>query len=123
MAKPELGIILQAQIEGIRTRKDHTYSITIGTQELAPEIGARLFALNNNLANVYISPNAIQSDLMREIDLASVDVVDLQKTPSKRMKAILYLLWKQNPEGYEDANLYYQNKMENFITHLKSKLD
>lgn len=117
------GVILQAQIEGVRTRKDHTYSITIGTQELAPEIGARLFSMNNSLSNVYISPNAIQSDLLKEIDLASTDIIDLQKTPSKRMKAVLYLLWKQNPEGYDDANLYYQNKMEAMLTHLKSKLE
>lgn len=116
------GLVLQAQIEGVRTRKDHTYSITLGTQELSPEQGARLFALNNNIANVYISPNTIQTDLMKEIDLASVDMVDSQKTPSKRMKAVLYLLWKNNNEGYDDSALYYQNKMEHLINQLKTRL-
>lgn len=123
MPKTELGIVLLAQIEGVRTRKDHTYAITVGTQELAPETGVRLFALNNSVANVYISPSPIQTDIMREIDLASADIVDMQKTPSKRMKAVLYLLWKQNPEGYDDSNLYYQNKMEVLISKLKSKLE
>jgi len=116
------GIVFQAQVEGVRTRKDHTYAITLGTQELSPEQGARLFALNNNIANVYISPNTIQTDLMKEIDLASVDMVDSQKTPSKRMKAVLYLLWKDNNEGYEDSNMYYNHKMEGFINSLKDRL-
>ena len=116
------GIVFQAQVEGVRTRKDHTYAITLGTQELSPELGARLFALNNNIANVYVSPNTIQTDLMKEIDLASVDMVDMQKTPSKRMKAVLYLRWKQNNEGYEDSNLYYQHKMEQLINEQKEYL-
>jgi len=122
MPQKEKGIVMQAIIEGVRTRKDRTLSVTLGTQELTPEFAARLFAVNNNIANVYISPNAIQTDLMKEIDLAGIDMVDIQKTPSKRLKAVMYLLWKQDPEGYDDPNLYYQFQMEKIIKHFKKGL-
>src|SRR6185369_4084215 len=122
MPQKEKGIVMQAIIEGVRTRKDRTLSVTLGTQELTPEFAARLFAVNNNIANVYISPNAIQTDLMKEIDLAGIDMVDIQKTPSKRLKAVMYLLWKQDPEGYDDPNLYNQFQMEKIIKHFKKGL-
>lgn len=116
-------MLLQIQIESVSTRKDKTYKLTLGTQELSPKDAAELFSLNNSLAYCYISPKRIESDIMNEIDNASVDILDTIKSPSKRLKSVLYLIWHENNEGYEDFELFYRNKMEKVIEHFKTKLD
>ena len=116
-------MILQVQIEAVSTRKDRTYKIVLGSQELTPKDAAELFQLNNTLAYCYISPRQIQTDLMVEIDKASVDMVETIKSPSKRMKAVLYLIWQKDNGGYDDFELFYRNRMERMIEQLKSKLD
>ena len=44
------------------------------------------------------------------------------KTPSQRMRNVLFILWKQDPEGYKDFNLYYISRMEKFIDALKENI-
>jgi len=45
------------------------------------------------------------------------------KSPSKRLRDVLYVAYKQNPEGYKDSETYYMAKMEKFVDHVKSKLE
>ena len=116
-------MILQIQVESVSTRKDRTYKLVLGTQELSPKDATELFTLNNSLAYCYISAKRIESDVMHEIDKASIEIVDTIKSPSKRLKSVFYLLWKQDNEGYEDSELYYLNKMEKVIEFYKEKLD
>jgi len=117
-----MGILLQVQIEGVSTRKDKTFKLILGSQELSNKQAGEIFQLQNSLANCYLSTNAIQTDMMAEVDKVSADMVETIKSPSKRMKAVLYLLWKQDNNGYEDSELYYRNKMEIFIDSLKLKI-
>lgn len=116
-------MILQVQIEAVSTRKDRTYKIVLGSQELSPKDAAELFQLNNTLAYCYISPRQIQTDIMTEIDKASIDMVEQIKSPSKRLKAVMYLIWKEDNGGYDDFELYYRNEMEKIINHFKNKLE
>jgi len=118
-----MGLIIQAQIEGVSTRKDKTVKLTIGTQELSHKDAGELFSMQNNLANIYISTNGITNEMMDEIDKVSVNMLETIKSPSKRLKAVFFLLWKQNNEGYEDSELYYRHKMEGVINFYKSKFD
>jgi hypothetical protein len=118
-----MGIIIQAQIESISTRKDKTVKLIIGTQELPQSKAGELFSMQNNLINCYLSVNAISGEMMEEIDKVSVDMIETIKSPSKRMKAVYFLLWKQSNEGYEDFELYYRWKIEAVIDFLKNKLD
>lgn len=37
------GILFAAQVEGLRSRKDKTVAITLGSQELSPEKAGKLF--------------------------------------------------------------------------------
>jgi hypothetical protein len=118
-----MGVLIQAQVENIATRKDRTIKLTIGTQEMNPKQSSELFQLNNNLVNIYISPNQILSEAMSEIDKTSVDQVETIKSPSQRLKAVMYLNYHNNPAGFNDFDTYYKNKMEEIIKHFKNKLD
>jgi len=45
------------------------------------------------------------------------------KTPSQRLRAVLFLLWEQDKKGFISAEAYYDDLMERIINHYKTKLD
>jgi hypothetical protein len=114
------GTILATYIEGIRSRKDKTMALTLGTNELTPEKAGELFSLNGKLITAYLSP----SDVSKE-DVSLIDSLEPEmpgKSLSQRLRSVLYLMWEQNNEGYKDKNMHYQHYMENIINHFKTKL-
>ena len=115
------GILLAATVEAVRTRKDHTLSVTLGTQELSPEEGGRLLAMSGKLSAVYIcEKESVPQDVLDQVDKAQVDRPG--KSQSQRLRAILYKLFEQEPEGYGNFDEYYHSKTEAWITKLKTKL-
>lgn len=114
------GILLPCTIENISTRKDKTVKLTLGTQELSQGKAGELFALQNHLAAVYISPKEMTQ---RELD--QVDQIDPEfegKTQSQRIRSILWILFTQDAEGFSAFDTYYKSKTDKFIEHLKSKI-
>jgi len=55
-------------------------------------------------------------------DVPKEDAEDTSKTPSKRLRATLFVLWKQQGEK-GDFEVYYRQQIEKVIDHLKAKLD
>ncbi len=115
-------ILLPAQIEGIASRKDKTVRITLGTQELTPMEAAQLFQLNQKFCYTAIKEESFQADEVDAIESLKTDL-ESEKTPSQRLRAILYVNYQQKAEGYKDFATYYQAKMEKICEHFKSKLD
>lgn len=114
------GILIAATVEGIRSRKDKTVALTIGTQELNPEKAGELFSINGHLVTVYISVKGISNDEQDIIDSVEPDVPG--KSPSQRLRNVLFRLWEQSNEGYTDKNLHYIHHMEKIIEDYKTKL-
>lgn len=114
------GILVPAYVEGIRTRKDKTVALTLGTQELSPEKAGELFSINGQLITAYISIKGISQEEQEVVD--SIEPQLPGKTPSQRLRNVLYRMWEANPEGYTDKNLHYIHHMEKIIDHLKTKL-
>lgn len=115
-------ITLPAIIEGISTRKDRTVRISIGTQEMTPETAAQLFRLANQYAYVAIKPEDFVGEEIAAIDDLSTEGEQV-RTPSKRLRSVLYINYKQDAEGYNDFRDYYLHKMERIIEHFKGRLD
>lgn len=115
-------ILLPAQIETITTRKDKTVKITLGTQELTPAQAAEIFQLNQKFCYTAIKEETFQADEVDAIESLKTDL-ESEKTPSQRLRAILYVNYQQKPEGYKDFTTYYQAKMERICEHYKSKLE
>lgn len=115
------GIMFAAQVEGLRSRKDKTIALTLGTQELNPEKAGKLFNTNGHLVTCYLSiKEHISADQMEIID--AVEAPTQGKTPSQRMRAVIFKMWEQNNEGYTDKNLHYLHWMDKIIDGLKLKL-
>jgi len=116
-------LILNAQVEGLSTRADRTVKIVIGTQENVK--AAELFALQGQLVSIGISTNELKPEEIELLKDSKFEIDDIpdSKSPSQRMRNVLYRLWEQADGGYSDFNLYYLNKMEIIINHYKEKLD
>lgn len=115
-------ITIPAQIEGVTTRKDKTLKVTIGTQELSTAQTAELISLNQNLCYVAIKPEYFAQSELDKIEELKTDF-DNQKTYSQRLRAVLFLNWQQNNEGFKEFLGYYISKMELIINNFKTKLD
>jgi hypothetical protein len=48
---------------------------------------------------------------------------DTFKTPSQRLRGILYKTYEQDNEGYKDFNTYYLSVMDRICQHYKNKID
>lgn len=114
------GILIPAYVESIRTRKDRTMVLSVGTQEIDPQKAGELISLNGQLVTVYFSAKGIPDDDVEVID--DIEPEQVGRTPSQRLRAVLYLMWKNNPEGFKDKNLHYLHYMERIIDKLKTKL-
>lgn len=115
------GILFAAQVEGLRSRKDKTIALTLGTQELNPEKAGELFNTNGHLVTCYLSIKEHITDSEKDI-IDSVEAPTQGKTPSQRMRAVMFRMWEQDNEGYQDKNLHYIHHMDKIIDHLKTKL-
>lgn len=115
--------MIAVHVAKIASRVDGSVTITLDTPELAPAKFGEIFALRKKEAFCYLKPdNAVTEAEAKAIDGLQPEVSG-GKTQSQRLRAALYVAWKQNPEGYTDSELYYRYKMEKFIEHVKSKLE
>lgn len=94
--------------------------ITFDTQEtLTPEQKAELFDMNEKLGYLFFfdKPNAtIKTD-----ELPDIQLEDGEKSPSHRLRAVLYIWWQQNGSK-DDFELFYRRWMERTIDQIKQKL-
>ena len=115
------GVLFPVIVQGIKTRVDGSLSITVETPELSDSKVGEVFGLRKKPAMMYLSPKDIISQ--KEID--QVNAIDAEiegKTPSKRLRDVIYVLFTQQPDGYKDFELFYKFKMNQITEHLKSKL-
>jgi uncharacterized protein YeaO (DUF488 family) len=114
-------ILIEGQIEAIRTRKDRTWAITLGTQELTPDKAAKVMSVNQKLTFIAIKEDAFTPGELETMDKASTDYTH-PKTPSQRLRGVLYVAYYQDNKGFDNFAKYYEHEMERIIEHYKSKL-
>jgi len=117
----EGGILFPAIVESLKSRKDKSIAITLGTYEVSPDKAGQLFNTNGHTVTCYLSVKELITDTEKEI-IDSIESPAPGKSPSQRMRNCLYILHQQKPEGYEDFNLFYLHHMEKMISEIKSKL-
>lgn len=112
------SLSLQANITSLRAKADGSLGMNINTPELTPEQKTLFFQLQNVNLDLTITPLDTQATEQVKIN------TDLnQKSQSSRIRSVLFILWKQNNEGMENFELYYNNKTEKYIESLKSRIE
>lgn len=111
-------LLANAEITGLRSRKDRSASLSVVTGELTDDHRAVLFKLHG--VNVKILIESIDDpDNEAPVEVKSEKQA---KSPTQRLYDVLYVWWKQldSPGDFED---FRKAQMEKFINHVKSKLD
>lgn len=98
--------------------KNNGVSFRVSTPELNKEELMVVFDLQDQIVDLLIQPSDIEFADIVEVK-SEVDA----KTPSQRIRGVLFILWKQNPEGHKEFSTYYQQKMGAIIDHLKTKIE
>ena len=124
-------IVFEGGIDNIRTLADNTVRVSLGTPELSPEIVGNMYGMLKQPGYVVISTMPISQKQLDAVETATIDREFENKTPSQRLRNVLYVLWEQQqpkevmPNGstqYIDFDLFYKRKMNEFIKFIKDKL-
>lgn len=115
-----MKLILPAIINPPRIRKDGSASVSFDTRELNSEELFSIMQLRNAEGWLCFAPN--ENELVIPDDKAEVE----GKTPSERLRAVLYIWYKQETESGKYVGLFenFKNeKMEKIIETVKAKLN
>jgi len=114
-------IIVPAEICKVETLADNTLRLRVDTtKELPAEQEAMIMQLRNKQGYfVYAEQDITQDDLK---DLPEIETAKEEKSPSQRLRAVLYLFWKQGTQ-VQTLTQFYGREMEKIIDHFKAKLN
>ena len=111
------GFTVEAQLMGVHSKVDGGLGLNLHTKELNPEEKAMIMAYHMKAGWLLFSPNEISdSDIPKGVAEKGA------KTPSQRLRAVLFILWKQAGD-IDDFERFYEMQMETFINEVKFKLD
>lgn len=108
---------VQAILTSLSMSADKGMRMGFTTNELTDEDRLLATKYHQQFGWLMFKPNPFTVE-----DMPKEQAEDKNKTPSKRLRAALYILWQQ--EGSNgDFEVYYREKMEKLITYVKDKLD
>lgn len=116
------AIIMQCQFTRFSSRVDGSVGFAGCTPELSSVEKCALFDLQNKNTRVLIEPQDYAVDSKCEVKSVLSD-----KTPSQRLRAVLFVLFSQltkagKIEG-KSFDLFYMEQMERFINDIKGNLE
>ncbi len=110
-------------LDSIRTLKDRSFRVTFLSQELSPEQGYNLFSLRDKFGVLIFGPVNSEANI-EETDIPSLakGPNPYEKTPSKRLRSIIYIYWK-SVGGKGEFDDFYKLQMERVIDRFKEMLE
>lgn len=126
-------LIFNAILSGYKGLVAGGLNITLELNELPPEDTANLLACHRKQVKIMMQQGEImdvdelgftEAD-MEKFENSQFDEFDKrqEKTPSQRLRNVMYVLYKQDPRDHADFKAYYEFRMEKLITLLKSKIE
>jgi len=102
--------------------KDRTLKLVFETNEPNPEQLTEIARCVQNAGYLAFNQDAFNQKQLDVLKDLKADYDDVGKTPSQRMRGVLYRNWEQSNDGYQVFEDYYKSKMEVVINHFKNKL-
>lgn len=112
-------------LDGVSRRKDRSITLRLTTAiEQTSEDLKVLDLMYQQHILVALKPESspFMDAEIEALDSVDVDLEDKSKTPSKRLRAVLYRLWEQT-ENDVDFKDFYKTRMEQLISMIKNKLE
>jgi len=112
------AIQTQACITGIRSKVDRSLGLTLSTPELSTNERALFMEYQGIECNIVIEP----IDATDGVGIEKIDGEIRTQTQSQRLRAVLFVLWKQ--QGSQgDFESFYRTQTEKMIEYYKAKLE
>lgn len=112
---------IPAYVSRVTTMADNSLRLVVDTQEMPPEQMAELFALKGREGWMFLKEQQIKPEDVA-MDLPEVHVERHEKTPGQRLRAVLFLIHKQEKMDMPFEQ-FYREKMNGLIDQLKEKLN
>jgi len=108
---------LPATLVGSSTLSDRGMSIRFHTQELTDNEVLEVMKHRNEFGWLMFGPNTFQ-----ETDIPKGEAEYEGKTPSQRLRAVIFVFWQQlGAKG--DFETFYRQKVDGIVEQFKAKLD
>jgi len=111
------SIRVNTNITSISAKKDGSLGLRMETPELSAEEKVEFMKLQGmNLDAIFTpldEPHPEEMKVNKELNT---------KSQGQRIRAVIFLLWKQSGEQ-ESFEVFYQNKTEKIISYLKDQLE
>lgn len=107
----------QLQIKRVGINKDDSVSFTAVTPALSDEELGVFRTMSKVMVNALLEPDGGASSVL-EIK----EKVDDGKSPSQRLRAVLFIWFEQQGRPGEDFEVFYRMKMNMLIDKIKEKL-
>ena len=111
---------IAAQLTGISTRADNSIGIRFvtSTEIINKDELVTLLSFNHAMGWLLFRENAFKDE-----DVPAGDATDSRRTPSQRLRGVLYRVFEATGKPKGEFNQWYLNEMERIIDHYKGKLD
>lgn len=120
----ELPLQLPADLKKVETMSHGKLKmIFISQEEVKPEVRSKIMALHEKFGwlSFMAGENNIQAEHVANLPKL-VKYEEEMKSPSQRLRGVLFRLWEQNGNPMESSDAYYRSIMENLINHYKEML-
>lgn len=112
---------IPAIIETIRTLSDKTLKLTVSTaRELDPEEELKILRLKQLIGWMVFSEAEIKEE---DIPDEPAPEFKSDKTPSQKLRALIFKDWEQNTNKKIPFNNYYIQEMDKYIKHRSDRLE
>lgn len=109
--------IKHCQAGAVTSRQDGSVKISFVTPELRPSEAGALIILHGKKCCVSIVPEDVPPE-----EKISVDTERGEKSPSLRLRSVLFVWFQQQRPEHTTFEPWYREKMETLIEHVKAKL-
>ena len=116
-----MKITLPAIFSSASTKVDGSVKMTFESRELGKD-AAELFAMAHKEGWLLFSPNELKEADLADIPDEKADSMTASKTRAQRLRATLFVFWKQRGSKGEFES-FYNAHMEKLIEHIKDKLE
>jgi hypothetical protein len=116
-----MKLLIPTILTAYRPKVDGSWSVSFSTQILSLEQRQVIMELYQQPTYLMMKGTEIEESEADLLDSVDTDLGN-NKTPSQRLRGVLYRKWEQSNEGYPDFKDFYKHKMEVLIEHFKSKL-
>ncbi len=115
-------IIISAILETYRSLKDKTFKVTFETNELNPQEILGLAEMTGSYGYLAFKKEPFNEKERQQIESLETNLEDNMKTPSQRLRGVLYRVYERDQQGFKSFATFYEHSMEKLIDHYKAKL-